>query len=147
MDRASFAELVEATKSAHPLWFDLPSDAKADAEALRQVQRRLGIQLPDDYAWFLSEYGGGRFTFAEIYSADDRSDLHLVDVQPVDGGADILAFSDNGCGDLYVFPVEAGVAADVVWFHDHETEERARDESDGFLDWVARHALRPNAEC
>jgi hypothetical protein len=98
MDRASFAELVEATKSAHPLWFDLPSDAKADAEALRQVQRRLGIQLPDDYAWFLSEYGGGRFTFAEIYSADDRSDLHLVDVQPVDGGADILAFSDNGCG-------------------------------------------------
>jgi hypothetical protein len=145
MDRASFAELVAATRAAHPIWFDLPSDAKADAEALRQAQRRLGIQLPDDYAWFLSEYGGGDFAFAAIYSADESSRVYLVDVQPLDGGADTLAFSDNGCGDLYVFPVENGVAADIVWIHDHETGERARDDSDGFLDWVARHALRPGA--
>lgn len=143
MDRASFAHLVEATRSAHPVWFDLSSDAKADAEALSRAQRRLGIQLPDDYVWFLSQYGGGDFAFARIYSADEASDLYLVDVQPVDGGAEILAFSDNGCGDLYVFQLEHGVATDVVWFHDHETEERARDDSDGFLDWVARHALRP----
>lgn len=142
MDRASFAELVKATRSVHPVWFDLPCDAKADAEAISRAQRRLGIQLPDDYVWFLGEYGGGDFAFARIYSADEGSDLYLVDVQPDDGGAEMLAFSDNGCGDLYVFSVEDGVAADVVWFHDHETGERARD-GDGFLDWVARHALRP----
>ncbi len=104
--------------------------------------RRLGVRLPDDYAWFLREYGGGEFAFVEIYSADASSDLYIVDKQASAADLNVLAFSDNGCGDDYVFPVENGVAADAVLFHDHETGELRPEASDGFLDFVARHGLR-----
>jgi hypothetical protein len=142
MDRMSFAKLVEATRSARPLWFDLPPDARADTMDLEKVTKRLGVRLPDDYAWFLGAYGGGDFAFASIYSADESSDLYVVSRQPTSDKLQMLVFSDNGCGDDYVFPVREGVATDLVLFHDHETGEVVPDQSDGFLDFVARHALR-----
>ena len=112
MDRSTFAQLVDAARTAHPVWFDLPTDALAGDADLERVSRRLGVELPSDYAWLLREYGGGDFGLATIYSADERSNLFVVDQQQAEADKALLAFSDNGCGDLYVFPLEDGIAAD-----------------------------------
>jgi hypothetical protein len=145
MDRESFVELVVAARTAHPVWFDLPSDALAGDADLERVSRRLGVELPGDYAWFLREYGGGDFGFATIYSADEHSDFYVVDRQPGERDQVLLAFSDNGAGDLYVFPVEGGVATDEVLWLDHETGELAPSKPGGFLSFVARTALRTDS--
>jgi hypothetical protein len=146
MDRKDFAELVMATQAAHPVWFDLPPDRKADADALDEVERQLGVCLPADFGWFLSEYGGGDFAFVAVYSADKGSDLYVVRNQPRHANAPVVAFSDDGTGNLFVFPVKDGVADDVVLTLDHETGELARVEADGFLRFIARQGLRPDAE-
>jgi hypothetical protein len=142
MDRKSFAELVDAARTAHPVWFDLPSDALASDADLERVSCRLGVELPADYVWFLREYGGGDFGFATVYSADESSDFYVVDRQPSEAGQVFLAFSDNGAGDLYVFPVEDGVATDEVHWLDHETDDLAPSRRGGFLSFVARTGLR-----
>jgi hypothetical protein len=141
MDRKTFADLVEAARNAHPVWFDLPSDALASDVDLERVGRQVGVELPDNYAWFLREYGGGDFGFATVYSADEHSDFYVVNRQP--GAPDhTLAVSDNGAGDLYVFPVEDGVAADEILWLDHETGELTHGEGGGFLSFVAWTGLR-----
>ncbi len=117
------------------------TDALASDADLERVSRQLGVELPGDYAWFLREYGGGDFGLATVYSADEHSDFYVIDRQP--GKPDqMLAFSDNGAGDLYVFPVEDGVAADEVLWFDHEIDELAPSERGGFLGFVARTGLR-----
>jgi hypothetical protein len=146
MDRRDFAELVEATQAAHPVWFDLPADRKADAEALDEVERQLGVRLAADFGWFLSEYGGGDFAFVLVYSADKASDLYVVRNQPTHANAPVVAFSDDGTGNQFVFPVQDGLADDVVLSLDHETGELARVAYDGFLGFVARRGLRLDAE-
>lgn len=95
MDRKDFAELVMATQAAHPVWFDLPPDSKADADALDEVERQLGVRLPADFGWFLSEYGGGDFAFIAVYSADKGSDLYVVRNQPRHANAPVVACSDD----------------------------------------------------
>ena len=141
MNRSRFAELVDAARAAHPVWFDLPTDALAGDADLVRVSRRLGVELPSDYAWFLREYGGGDFGLATIYSAEEGSDLYVIDHQPAESDEALLAFSDNGAGDLYVFPVKDGVAADTVLVRDHETGELAA-RADGFLSFVAETGLQ-----
>lgn len=145
MTRREFADLVERTRAERPRWFDPERpDALADAAAVEAVERALGVRLPPDYVWFLSEYGGGDFVFASIYSADAGSDLYLPRNQgppPLPPGH--VAFSDDGCGDLCLFPVRDGAAEDRVLWFDHETDELTADEADGFLGFVARDALRP----
>ena len=145
MDRKTFAETVDAARTAHPVWFDLPSDALASDSDLERVSRQLGVELPGDYAWFLREYGGGDFGLATVHAADEYTDCHVVDRQPGEP-AQMPAFSDYGAGDRYVFPVEDGVAADEILWLDHETGELTSSERGGFLGFLARTGLRTEQE-
>ncbi len=44
------------------------SDDSPSLEWLGKAEKELGIVLPDDYKWFLNEYGGGEICGEEIYS-------------------------------------------------------------------------------
>ena len=44
------------------------SDDSPGFEWLGKAEKELGIILPDDYKWFLNEYGGGEICGEEIYS-------------------------------------------------------------------------------
>jgi hypothetical protein len=61
-----------------------------------------------------------------VLSGDPRSDLNLTQHQWDELPDGVIAFSPNGTGDMYVFPVEDGVAQDRVLFYDHETGGSAR---------------------
>jgi hypothetical protein len=140
MDRRAFVRTVETARATRPQWFDVPQDAKADDDALRHAEAALGVVLPEDYKWFLSEFGGGDFVFTAIYSADRSSSLYVVENQSLAESRSVVAFADNGCGDLYVFPVVEGVAQDAVSLLDHETDQ-ITPLGIGFLDFVTRDGL------
>jgi SUKH superfamily protein len=143
MQRSEFEQLVERARRLHPRWFELNPDTPVDAMRLAAIENTLGARLPEDYAWFLRTYGGGDFVFAGIYSGDDESSFFILDNQDENQPPETVAFSDNGCGDLFVFPVVDGVAEDTVLFLDHETGELSSTEYDGFLDFAEREGLHP----
>lgn len=139
MERAEFQSLVTQAGVDHPTWFDLPTDAPPSDEELTNLGTTLGAALPSDYKWFLKTYGGGDFAMARVYSADPRSDLHILACQlPV--LKDYLAFSDNGCGDLFLFSRKGDRYADQVYLWNHDTDEIELVGEDGFLSFVAREA-------
>ena len=140
-----FEGLVATARAQHPLWFDLPGDEPADAEALRQVESDLQATLPDDYKWFLRTFGGGDFAFARIYSADPRSDLLVTSNQP-GGGQSLVAFADDGTGNLLGFPIRGGACVDEVWVYDHEEDAVRPSIVSTFLDYVADVGLRRSDE-
>lgn len=141
MMRSEFVEAVERAQQAQPLWFDLEPDALLEPHQLASLEESLRVTLPEDFVWFLSRYGGGYFAFAEIYSGDVQSPVYLCGKQHRALAGSGLAFSDNGCGDLYFFPVVDGVAIDRVEVLDHETGSRQVANAAGFLAYLAEVAL------
>ena len=120
MDRDDFLAVVEETRHSHPNWFDLRPDEAADSARIAEIESRLGAHLPEHFRWFLQEFGGGDFAFAAIYSADPSSDLYLLANQPSQTN-EMVAFSDDGTGNLFVFPVKDGACQDRVLLLDHES--------------------------
>ena len=44
------------------------ADDAPTSEWINKAEQTLGVVLPDDYKWFLSEFGGGEICGEEIYS-------------------------------------------------------------------------------
>ena len=141
MNTSEFATLVTAVRSAHPTWFDLPSDQPVDGASLDRLEAELGVTLPSDYRWFLETYGGGDFAFVAIYSADDSSDLLVTRNQP-DAQVPFVAVSDDGTGNLIGFPITDGHCEDRILVFDHEDGELRGSPYGGFLEFVATVGLR-----
>lgn len=140
MNRDDFLTRVNDARRDHPIWFDLPSDEPPDEKLLADAESELGARLPDDFRWFLQEFGGGDFAFATIYSADPGSDLNLLRNQP--GAKGLIAFSDDGTGDSFVFPVEDDACQDRVLVWDHESGDSRPTDYASFLEFVVRVALQ-----
>ena len=48
-----------------------------DIQAIRAIENQYGIQLPEDYVWFLSQVGnGGAGPFYGLYSLEDSLEVH-----------------------------------------------------------------------
>ena len=121
-------------------------DRPASRVELREAERQLRCKLGAKYAAFLLEYGGGNVGSENIYSVQPGSRWNIVDMHKdrnrirsllsrntVDKNKDrgparfllnrgYLAFSENGCGDYYVFRIENGQAQEKVLWWDHETD-------------------------
>lgn len=78
MKRDDFLTHVNHARRDHPVWFDLPSDEPPDEELLADTETALGARLPDDFRWFLQEFGGGDFASAAIYSATPEDGTRLA---------------------------------------------------------------------
>lgn len=120
----------------------------ATAEELAAAEQALGCQLPDSYRWFQLEFGDVMRGPVDIYSVrtPEPSEMNIVGIN-LDARhetyprlpAHLIAFSDNGGGDLVCF--DTSVRRDgewlVVWW-DHERDEAQRPEraAPSFLDWL-----------
>jgi hypothetical protein len=138
-----FRALVAQTKSRHPVWFGLEMDrAAADAE-LQDLERQLGVRLPEEYRRFVQEYGGGYFALANVFSAQPGSSWNLLDINRREKllGTGFVAVADNGAGDLYGFQCIEGVCHPEVWIHDHEVGAWRQTEFVNLLDFLHRKAL------
>lgn len=106
-----------------------------------EAEEALGVRFPSDFRWFLQTFGGGDFAFVTIYSLDPESDLNIRQNQP-EVDPKVLAFSDDGTGNLFVFPVTDGVCVDQVLLLEHESGEARPFGTRTFLEFVLQIGLR-----
>lgn len=129
-----------------PKLFQLSTpDHPASEEQLAEIERAIGIRLPQSYRSFLQEFGGGNFGLVILFSADANSEWYLPLKQSEasqylpDG---VLAFSDDFAGGNYVFKVLNGQAQDVVFYWNQDGGESPTDFGNVF-EFVARYAYEP----
>ncbi len=144
MNLDEFKVILHEAHLAKPKLFlmALP-DSTASEEALKRLEVAIGVRLPKSYRSFLREFGGGNFGFTSVFSADQNSDLYLgAKFEEVRGylPVDLLAFSDDFAGGLYVFEVVAGQALERV-FYWNQDGGLVRTQYANALEFVARNAF------
>ncbi len=96
-----------------------PRERPATEDELHAFEKRYGYVLPHSYRHFALLHGCGHFVFAVVLSPLPESSFYIgragAAIRP-----DFLPIFDNGCGDFYCFPCEAGVCRDSILFADHE---------------------------
>src|SRR5688572_21814966 len=108
----SIRELVASAK------IGTGSDARIPSEdEIRTAELQLGFRLPDSYREFVQS--GGLSDFLRI-SNRVLSPSEMVANQSYLRDRRHVPFADNGCGDLYCWPL-ADAAEPSVIFADHET--------------------------
>ena len=143
MDFEAFKELVEKTKTDHPVWFGLEPDESPNETAVTEAEMKLGAKLPIDYKNFILEYGGGYFAFSNVFSLEERSDWNLVDLNykydAIRNGHVLI--SENGSGDFYGFKFVNGVCEPRIYFYDHEVETWCESPHSNLFDYLEKFAL------
>jgi hypothetical protein len=125
---------------------------------LTAAEEALGCQLPDSYRWFQLEFGDAAHSPIDIYSVQtpEPSGVNIVGINREEGHdayprlpAHLIAFSDNGGGDLLCFDtsIRHDGECPVVWW-DHEGDEAQHPEpaAYSFLDWLERELDERAAE-
>lgn len=141
-----FKQIHDRYKKEKPKLFLLVSpDQEATAHQLERVEAELQVRLPGRLREFLTEFGGGNFGFANIFSADPDGEYYLP-ARNVDAAEylppDLLAFSDDFAGGHYVFKVIDGQAGESVLYWNTDGG-LAETEFDDVLEFVARYAYEP----
>lgn len=120
-------------------------DKPASEEQLTEMERAIGVRLPQSYRAFLREFGGGNYGLETFFSADPNSEWYL----PLKHGEasrylpeGLLAFSDDGAGGYYVFQVLSGQAQEAVCYWNQDGGESPTEFKD-VIEFVARYAYEP----
>ena len=121
----------------------------AKVEEIDRAERELGAPFPMSYRWFQLEFGDVEHGPLDIYTVctpQGRYSKHVIEANLQERTeaaprlpAHLIAFSDNGAGDLLCFDTTRPEGAEypVVWWN-HEMEEDQEPESaaSSFLDWI-----------
>ncbi|MBU1360163.1 MAG: SMI1/KNR4 family protein [Gammaproteobacteria bacterium] len=138
-----FREIDQRARRSKPKLFLLASpDSQASEEALADLQRVIGVQLPVSYRVFLNEFGGGNFGLTTVFSADPNSEWYLsarLDEVRKYLPSHVLPFSDDFAGGLYVFEVVDGQALEPV-FYWNEDGGLVPTKFANILEFIARYA-------
>lgn len=120
-------------------------DRPATVGEIELVQGILGIELPSCYTAFLKEYGGGEFGLTNVFSADADGEFYLPKRQAEASmylPRDLLAFSDDFSGGLYVLKVFGEKALDPVFYWNQDGGLVVTAFANIF-EFVARYAYEP----
>ena len=105
------------------------------------VEDELQAGLPEDYKWFLARYWTGMFGSVDLYTLQSNDRSYIGKRQPEETLGKFVAFSDDGFGNAYCFPVENGRCVDrVVIVPLLPSEYTGETVSGGFLDFLSTHA-------
>lgn len=143
MDFQAFRQLVEKTRSDHPIWFGMDSDPIPSESLLLEAESKLSAKLPNEYRNFVLEYGGGYFAFSNVYSLNPGSDWNVLDVnhEYQEIRDDHILISENGSGDFYGFRVIDGVCRSEIYFYDHETGSWQETTYGNIFEYLEKFAL------
>ena len=89
---------------------------------IENFEKRYSIVLPEKYRLFISEFGGGYFGYANIYSLDINSNYFIMKHKLLVPKS-YLPIADNGCGDYYVLKCNGEHCSDSVYFYTHDSQE------------------------
>lgn len=145
MTLETFREIDRLGRSDDPALFSLSSpDRCASAHDIEAVQKKLKVLLPENYRTFLIQFGGGSYGLTTIFSADPQSEWYLPAKQ-IEARAylpgNLLAFSDDFSGGMYVFIITDGIANENVFYWNPDGGLVNTDYTDVF-DFVAKFAYK-----
>ncbi|HEY0313313.1 MAG TPA: SMI1/KNR4 family protein [Allosphingosinicella sp.] len=131
---------------------DYPPDP-VRAEALDDVERRLGMRLPGDHRRAILDCGLPRPVIAlwdaiierngdcrtlGDFLAPDEIASSTEDWREMGLSEDLVAFASDGRGNLFCFPSQPVEGRQPVFFFDHDTGE-ANIDAPSFDRWIARY--------
>jgi hypothetical protein len=129
-----------------PSLFQLSTpDQPASEEQLAEMERAIGVRLPQAYRAFLREFGGGNFGLATIFSADPNGEWYLPLKQNEASRylpEGLLAFSDDFAGGTYVLKVLNRQAQEAVFYWNQDGGLSPTEFSD-VIEFVGRYAYEP----
>ncbi len=140
MDFEMFKEAVQKAKTKTPVLFELKHDSIPTMKEMIAFQKQHQIILPQKYAQFLLNFGGGYFGYANIYSFDKNSNFFIFNHNPAIV-KDLLFMADNGCGDYYAFHVEGGICKEEIVFCDHEDNTVHHTDFSDVLEYLVKIGL------
>jgi antitoxin YobK len=150
MDFAEFdalAEVLRQKSAASQAEYDfaLIDGCVATAGEIADIERRMGVVLPDKYKTFMIRYGGGAFGFVDLFPVVAEPEEHDDDLWAVNSrefpDRSFVAVAPVGTGDCWGFPVTDGRCHDEIWFHFHDAGDAQLVAAD-FLEFVADHGLK-----
>lgn len=120
MTFVQFQEIDAQRRSENPkLFLRSVSDPPASEDQLAAVELKTGTRLPEKYRLFLSRFGGGRFGYTNVFSANQSSDWYLP-TRASDASRylpqELLPVSDDFAGGLYVFKIDNGIAGEEIFY-------------------------------
>ena len=122
MEYDVFRNKVEQIKAKKPILFALEQDTIPTINEIENFEKRYSIVLPEKYRLFISEFGGGYFGYANIYSLDINSNYFIMKHKLLVPKS-YLPIADNGCGDYYVLKCNGEHCSDSVYFYTHDSQE------------------------
>jgi len=143
MNFGEFKLLVTNLRAVRPeLFFTEFWDRAASAIQIELASKSLGCQFPPEYASYVQEYGGGDALGTRIYSCDADSNLYIVSKnRELEGWLPrkLIAFSDNGCGDYYVFRLMKGRCAPEVYLFRHDEMSLSEAKAENILEFIMKN--------
>lgn len=146
MTLEEFREIDRRGRADDPVLFSLSTpDRCATSIDICTVEQALKIALPQCYRSFLMEFGGGSYGLTTIFSAAQDSEWYLPKRQSEASDylpRDLLAFSDDFAGGLYVLRAANGMAEERVLYWNCDGGLVPTTFGDVF-EFVARYAYEP----
>ena len=131
----------------------------ANVEDIDRAERELGAQFPMSYRWFQLEFGDVEHSPLDIYTVQTPQrpySKHVIETnlqERTEAGprlpAHLIAFSDNGGGDMLCFDTtrpEDGEYPVVWWNHEMDEDQEPEDAASSFLDWIEQELKEMAAE-
>ncbi|MBD5453874.1 MAG: SMI1/KNR4 family protein [Lachnospiraceae bacterium] len=140
MEYGVFSKLVNDCKEKEPILFGLEHDEILSIDEIEEFEEKIHIELPEKYKKFLSEYGGGYFGYANVYSLDEGSDFYLLHYNDVPVGK-YLRIADNGCGDYYLLLVDDKKCSEQLYFYEHDEAAVCAAEYADILEYLVKEGL------
>ena len=146
MDYNHFKEIVDELKKEKPHLFELEHDRKLSMTEINNIETEVDVKLPPDYRRFISEFGGGLFGYATVYSLDASSDYYMFQDGPFVQKSYLpkgyLPVFDNGCGDIYLLKVCEKHCLNEVYFLDHEMMTVTKTKYNNILEYLVEIGLK-----
>ena len=140
MDKVEFAKRFERFVEQDDE-YGIRNKEGLDRSGIAAAESDFQAKFPADYVWFLQRYWTGMFGSVDLYTLQRSDRSYMGDRQPQGMLGKFVAFADDGCGNAYCFPVDAGVCAErVVIVPLLESEFTGDSESGNFLDFLSKHA-------
>jgi SMI1-KNR4 cell-wall len=119
------------------------SDPPATDKAISELEKIIGFALSSTYRAFLREFGGGEYGLVTIFSANLGSEFYLgAKIVETNGylPANLMPFSDDFAGGLYVLKVTNGQAHEPVMYWNEDGGLLPTEFGD-VLEFIARYAF------
>jgi hypothetical protein len=131
----------------------------ATIDEIDRAEHELGARFPMSYRWFQLEFGDVQDGPLDIYTTRTPNGPYSRNIvetnlkERTEAGprlpAPLIAFSDNGGGDLLCFDTtrpDGDECPVVSWDHELDEDQEPQDAAPSFLDWIERELKEMAAE-